>query len=323
MENESKEKIEKKEGVTIDLNDPKDVFDIIYNSKDIEDTKPNIIGHLRSLVDRSPLKDAYALLFLYDDAGQINRYTANQIYSALSEKKDNSKKDVLLILYSMGGLVEPAYLISKCCKEYANRFVVAIPRQAKSAATLLAMGADEIHMGLMSELGPIDPQVGRYPALGLGYAIESLASLCKRYPESSDMFAKYLSLSLNLQDLGYFERVSESAAQYAERLLKNKKLPSGQTPTSVAGRLVYSYKDHGFVIDKEEAESFLGKDFVKYNTDEYKLSDSIHKFLEWAILAFKAFKKKDFKIIGNLDSGISFLDRKEEWMIIYKFTVEY
>lgn len=312
MKDEFEEKTETKEGVAVDLSDPRIVFDIIYNAKDVEDTKSNIIEHLRNLVNRSPLKDDYTFLFLYDDAGQINRYTANQIYSALSEKKGNNKKDILLILYSMGGLVEPAYLISKCCKEYANKFVVAIPRQAKSAATLLAMGSDEIHMGLMSELGPIDPQIGRYPALGLGYAIESLASLCKQYPESSDMFAKYLSLSLNLQDLGYFERVSESAAQYAERLLKNKKLPSGQTSTSIASRLVYSYKDHGFVIDKEEAESFLGKDFVKYNTNEYKLSDSIHKFLEWAILAFKVFKKKDFKIIGNLDSGISFFDRKEE-----------
>lgn len=91
-------------------------------------------------------------------------------------------------------------------------------------------------MGLMSEIGPIDPQIGRYPALGLGYAIETLALLCKKYPESSDMSAKYLSLSLNLQDLGYFERVSESAVQYAERLLKNKKLPNGQTPASVVLR---------------------------------------------------------------------------------------
>jgi hypothetical protein len=36
---------------------------------------------------------------------------------------------------------------------------VIVPDSAKSAATLIAIGADEIVMGYCSELGPIDPQV--------------------------------------------------------------------------------------------------------------------------------------------------------------------
>jgi ClpP class serine protease len=38
---------------------------------------------------------------------------------------------------------------------------VIVPNIAKSAATLFALGADEILMGYLSELGPIDPQVLR------------------------------------------------------------------------------------------------------------------------------------------------------------------
>ena len=34
-----------------------------------------------------------------------------------------------------------------------------VPLQAKSAATMLALGGDEIVMGLHSRLGPIDPQI--------------------------------------------------------------------------------------------------------------------------------------------------------------------
>lgn len=314
MSDQSKEEKEErsKEKADVDLSKPANLFALVYNTKKPDDTKPIIAKHLKSLIDKFPSKDKYNILFLYDDSGQIDRYTSNQIYSALSGRGNNKDKTLLLILYSLGGLVESAYLISKCCQEYCKKFVVAIPRQAKSAATLLAMGADEIHMGLMSELGPIDPQIGRYPALGLGYAVEYLASLCKRYPESSDMFAKYLSLSLDLRHLGYLERVSESAAQYAERLLKNKKLPSGQTPASIAGRLVYSYKDHHFVIDRKEAETFLGTDFVKHDTEEYKIADSIHKSLEGVTLAFKVFKKIDFSIVGSLDLGIQLTKRGEE-----------
>lgn len=39
---------------------------------------------------------------------------------------------------------------------------------------MLALGADEIHTGIISELGPIDPQIGDYPALGLGAAVEHI-----------------------------------------------------------------------------------------------------------------------------------------------------
>jgi ClpP class serine protease len=40
-----------------------------------------------------------------------------------------------------------------------RRLVVVVPDQAKSAATLIALGADEILMGPASDLGPIDPQI--------------------------------------------------------------------------------------------------------------------------------------------------------------------
>ena len=214
-------------------------------------------------------------------------------------------------MFSNGGSVEPAYLISKCCKEYSKKFIVAIPRKAKSAATLIALGADEIHMGQMSQLGPIDPQIGGLPALGLGNAVEYLASLCKRYSESSEMLAKYLSYKLDLRILGYFERVSESAVQYAQRLLENKKLPDKQTIEKIAFDLVYSYKDHSFVIDNKEAKKYLG-DIIKTDTDEYDLSNEIHKFLEELQILAKVLKKKDLTIIGNIENGISFFDTESE-----------
>lgn len=314
MSEESDEKKGKtdKKSEELDLSNPNNLFDLIYESENAYVTKSKIIEHLQKVFDKSKLKNKYNLLFLFDEEGRINNYISNKIYSALSEK-GNKEKDILLILYSKGGLVEPAYLISKCCKEYAKeKFIAAIPRQAKSAATLLAVGANEIHMGLMSELGPIDPQIGNYPAQGLGHAVEYLANLCKKYPESSNMFAKYLSLSLDLRYFGYLERVSESAVQYAERLLKDKKLATGQTSNSVATRLVYSYKDHSFVIDKDEAETFLGTDLIKFNTEEYKLSDEFYKFLNWATIAYKVFKKVDFSIVGDIATGISLIEPNSE-----------
>ncbi|GAH24734.1 unnamed protein product, partial [marine sediment metagenome] len=59
-------------------------------------------------------------------------------------------------------------------------------------------------MGSLSELGPIDPQIGEMPVLGLKDSIEHLSKLVKEYPESSEMFAKYLSNALPLIYLGHY-----------------------------------------------------------------------------------------------------------------------
>src|SRR5439155_25016739 len=67
------------------------------------------------------------------------------------------KLDVFLV--SNGGdSVVPWRLVS-LFREFAKSFNVLIPYRAYSAATLLALGADEIVMHPFGELGPIDPTV--------------------------------------------------------------------------------------------------------------------------------------------------------------------
>jgi hypothetical protein len=284
---------------------PKTIFDVVYEAGDVNAPKSRIAEDIRRFVTESGLENQYDFVFLYDEYARINRYTSNQIYSAVTNRSHNAEKPIFLLLHTGGGSVEPAYLISKCCKKSAPKFVVAVPRFAKSAGTLIALGADEIHMGIISELGPIDPQIGDYPALGLGSAVEHIATLCKKHPEAVEMLAKYLASNLNLHDLGYFERVSESAVQYAERLLSGKNLPAGQTPATIAHKFVHEYKDHGFVIDRDEAAEILGPGIVKTDTAEYKLANRIHEFLDLVNLAYNVFKNHHCKILGDLNRGIT------------------
>ncbi|MHB1611318.1 MAG: SDH family Clp fold serine proteinase, partial [Sulfobacillus sp.] len=72
-----------------------------------------------------------------------------------------------LLLHSPGGLPDAAETLLRTGFRASNRaFRVIVPASAKSAATLLALGADEILMGDNSQLGPIDPQVF-VPQLGM------------------------------------------------------------------------------------------------------------------------------------------------------------
>ena len=65
-----------------------------------------------------------------------------------------------LIVVTPGGDGTVAETTLHLCRRYCtNQFRVAIPAFAKSAATLIALGADRIVMGESSELGPINAQV--------------------------------------------------------------------------------------------------------------------------------------------------------------------
>jgi hypothetical protein len=245
----------------------------------------------------------YDLLLLFDD-DTISRYHSDRLYSAARGLKGNGK-DILLVIDSPGGRIEPAYLISKTLKRIAsNKFAVAIPRRAKSAATLISLGADEIHMGMISQLGPIDPQVSGLPALALGNALNHIAEIAQKYPGASEMLTKYLVDQAPIRILGYYERVSESAAQYAERLLVGKTLPEGKNSAEVAKHLVHHYKDHSFVIDIEEALKLLGPELIKEQTPEYNLADEIYNLLDFVQLV-AGINKKQFWIVGSVQNGIS------------------
>lgn len=263
--------------------------------------------YLRQLASQSVVFDRYNLLIIHDGSTMV-KDDADNIYNAITAFIE--KKPVLLILYSNGGDAGSAYLIGQLCREYAkDEFVVTVPRKAKSAATLLCCAADSIHMGSLSELGPIDPQLNQMPALGLKNSIEHIADLVSRNPGSADMFAKYLSLSLRPIDLGYYERVAESAVQYAERLLAAHSDSLSRSPGDIAQELVYAYKDHSFVIDKAEAARVFGDKIVRTGTDEYKLGNVFYTSLSW-VEGLAGFLGFNFYFIGSLESEPTFMKRE-------------
>jgi len=250
-----------------------------------------------------PISAQYNVMFLYD-ALAIARSDTDQLYRSLN--KAYPDKPLLLVIDSTGGDVAAAYFIAKICREFTRvSFHVAVPRRAKSAATLICCGAEHIHMGSLSELGPIDPQFEGVPALALKNSIEHLAELTKRYPQAADLFASYLSKTLRIEALGYYERVAESAAQYAERLLRARKLTSvaGEKIRNIAERLLYMYKDHGFVIDAAEAEEIFESGVVLTNTPEYALANKLYRSLDIIQRVLRDLHSLGFAFTGAPDSG--------------------
>jgi ClpP class serine protease len=71
----------------------------------------------------------------------------------------NFPSELDLIIHSPGGLVEVTEKIVLMIRSKVKSLRVIIPDAAKSAATLLALSANEILMSDLSEIGPIDPQI--------------------------------------------------------------------------------------------------------------------------------------------------------------------
>jgi hypothetical protein len=62
-----------------------------------------------------------------------------------------------LFIYSRGGAIDVPWRLATALRHAADEWNILVPFRANSAATLLALGADEILLGRQGELGPIDP----------------------------------------------------------------------------------------------------------------------------------------------------------------------
>lgn len=96
-------------------------------------------------------------LLVINERGSLTRNLAAQIYEVCRHESD-CRLDV--ILQSSGGDLDAAYkAVGALHVASASKVRVFVPGYAKSAATLLCLGADEIWMTPASELGPLDAQI--------------------------------------------------------------------------------------------------------------------------------------------------------------------
>ena len=77
-----------------------------------------------------------------------------------------------IVLHTPGGLVLAATQIANAINRRKGKVTAIVPHYAMSGGTLIALAADEIIMSDHAVLGPVDPQLGQYPAVSLLKAVE-------------------------------------------------------------------------------------------------------------------------------------------------------
>ncbi len=72
-----------------------------------------------------------------------------------------------LVIHTPGGLVLASEQIAHALRRHRGRVTVFVPHYAMSGGTMVALAGDEIVMDENAVLGPLDPQVGRFPAASI------------------------------------------------------------------------------------------------------------------------------------------------------------
>ncbi len=85
-----------------------------------------------------------------------------------------------LVLHTPGGLVLSTEQIALALKRHKAKVTIFVPHYAMSGGTLLCMAADEVLMDENAVLGPVDPQLGEYPAASI------LRTITRKEPKDID-----------------------------------------------------------------------------------------------------------------------------------------
>jgi ClpP class serine protease len=96
---------------------------------------------------------------------------SEQVLRAIRLTPDSVPLD--LVVHSPGGLVLASEQIARALHRHPARVTVIVPHYAMSGGTLLALAADEILMDENAVLGPVDPQIGAWPAASIVKVAES------------------------------------------------------------------------------------------------------------------------------------------------------
>jgi ClpP class serine protease len=90
---------------------------------------------------------------------------AESVLRAIRETEPD--EPIEIILHTPGGALLAASQIAAALADHPGHVTAVVPHYAMSGGTLIALGADEIVVDAHSALGPVDPQLGQYPAASI------------------------------------------------------------------------------------------------------------------------------------------------------------
>lgn len=179
---------------------------------------------------------------------------------------EDTQKNIDILIVSNGGDPTVSWRIITMLRERFEKVGVLIPFAAYSAATLLALGADEIIMHPFSNLGPVDPQLHTIRKKGADHEIINFGSEDLRHYldflkndvglSDQDQLQKSFELVCNeigAIPIGISKRSFYLALSMGEKLL-SLHLDDKNKAKVIAEALNTSFYHHGYPLGRKEAK---------------------------------------------------------------------
>lgn len=209
-----------------------------------------------------------------------------------------SNEDVDLLLHTGGGDIDAAEKLVVMLRQKVGtgRLRVVVPDFAKSAGTLMALGADEIIMGDTSELGPIDPQVVRIDNDGnrIPHSVQDYLDAYKELKTEVDtnpdnLSARILLSKLDPATIKHYENVLTRSQKIAENLLQSGMFKETGNWSKAASSLIdtKAWPSHAQMISWQDASSVLGLAI------DYRSADDDEWLMYWQLYCHQKLAIKD------------------------------
>lgn len=187
---------------------------------------------------------------------------------------EKAKKGVDLFIHSNGGSGTVPWRIVSLIREYTKSFAVLVPHRAFSAATLIALGADEIVMHRMGCLGPIDPSVANQfnpanpqnPSLPIPISVEDVTAYFRLVTEEvgitheDELVQALVALTEKIHPLalGNVQRSHNQSRLMARKLLRtHMEAKQEHEIDTIIENLKSNLFFHGHPINRKEAKEDL------------------------------------------------------------------
>ena len=232
----------------------------------------------------------------------INR----ELHAKVSKLIATRSKDraCTLFLTTYGGDANGGYRVARALRNHYSHLRVVVPSFCKSAGTLITIAADEIAIGDLGELGPLDVQVRKGSELlesnsglditqALQAVTEHAEEVFKRVlvgmrklglgtKMSSELavtlagsVASPLMAQIDPMRVAEMQRAVAVAYAYGQRL----DAYSSNLKDNALERLIGDYPAHGFVIDRKESQELFHR-VGKLSYAEQAFSDAAWEHLE-------------------------------------------
>lgn len=153
-----------------------------------------------------------------------------------------------VILNSLGGTTDTASAIASICRERFGSFRVIVPFLAKSAATLLALAADDRLLASSAQLGPVDPLVRHPEKREMWFPAHSIQEALKHVEDTKDALVK-MAMADKLDPLliGAYQHAISASKQYIEEIVEGWGVADRD---SVVATFIDKYKSHGYPLGR-------------------------------------------------------------------------